>query len=98
MPVQGLFLFLEEKCVPKEGFMIASKTDVWVEFVALLRDCPTQLHRHTAVACLLTHLFDDEEADNQLLIDSIQRAHRSLAGSIRKPCRSVGMRGWIEQM
>jgi hypothetical protein len=78
--------------------MKANKNDVWSEFVSLLSSCPTQYNKHVAVASLLTHLFDDDELDNACLMEAIRIAKQSLAGSVRKPCRSVGMSGRIEEM
>jgi hypothetical protein len=76
----------------------ANKTEVWSEFVSLLQSCPTQYNKHVAVASLLTHLFDHDDLDNACLMEAIRIAKQGLAGSMRKPCRSVGMRGRIEEM
>ena len=78
--------------------MKANKNEVWSEFCDLLAICESQYAKHVAVACLLSYLMDDEGIDNACLIDSINKAKKSLDGSMRKPCRSVGMSGRIEQM
>jgi hypothetical protein len=61
---------------------------VWRELCDLLSGCPTQYHKHTAVACLLSHLLDDDSISNDCLIDSIQRTRKALAYG-KKPCGSV---------